>query len=85
MRRAWMVLALGGCWGEKAIEVSLQVPSAAVAAPYDTSCVSAVEIYVDGANYPNDDADFLRDCIDLTGCDSRLCHRGSRGIGDRFA
>lgn len=57
-------LGLGGC-GDKAVEVSLQLPSASVAAPYDTSCVSAVEIYVDGTRYPTDDTDFLRDCIDL--------------------
>lgn len=66
MWRAWMVLALGGCWGEKSIDVSLQVPTSAIAQTYDTSCVTAVEIYVDGKNYPTDDADFLRDCIDLT-------------------
>jgi hypothetical protein len=65
MRRAWMILALGGCWGEQAVDVNLVLPSAAVSATYDTSCVTAVEIYVDGKNYPTDDADFLRDCIDL--------------------
>ena len=58
--------ALGGCWSDKAIDVTLDVPSAQVSALYDTSCVTAVEIYVDGGNYPTDRNDFLRDCIDLT-------------------
>lgn len=66
MRRAWLLAAvLAGC-GDKAVEVSLQVPSAQVSALYDTSCVTAVEIYVDGGNYPTDEDDYLRDCVDVT-------------------
>jgi len=56
---------LVGC-GDKAVDVTLAMPSAATAAMYDTSCVSAVEIYVDGGNYPTDDSDYLLDCIDVT-------------------
>lgn len=68
MRRARssvaLCLALAGC-GDAAIDVALQLPASAVAATYDTSCVTAVEIYVNGKNYPTDDSDYLRDCIDL--------------------
>ena len=66
MRRAYLLaLLVGGC-GDKAVDVSLQMPSAATQAMYDTSCVTAVEIYVDGGNYPNDNADYIRTCIDVT-------------------
>jgi hypothetical protein len=65
-RAAWIIpILLGGC-GDEAVDVSLQLPSAATSAMYDTSCVSAVEVYVDGGNYPTDDGDYLLDCIDVT-------------------
>ncbi|MBL0212741.1 MAG: hypothetical protein IPQ07_02540 [Myxococcales bacterium] len=69
MRRAWLLGPcglLGACLGDAAVEVSLVVPNAQTSALYDTSCVTAVEVYVDGANYPTDVNDYLRDCIDLT-------------------
>ena len=69
MRRAWMLGALGpclaGCLGDKAVDVSLELPTSQVSALYDTSCVSAVEIYVNGGNYPTDPDDYLRSCVDL--------------------
>lgn len=66
MRRAYLLtLLLAGC-GDPAVDVSLRLPSAATQAMYDTSCVTAVEIYVNGGNYPDDTGDYLRDCIDVT-------------------
>jgi hypothetical protein len=67
VRRAiWTIGLLAGCWGDKAVEVSLLLPTAATAAMYDTSCVTAIEIFANGGNYPTDRADYLRDCIDIT-------------------
>lgn len=66
MRRAiWTIGLLAGCWDDKAVEVSLLLPAASTAAMYDTSCVTAVAIYANGGNYPDDTADFLTDCIDI--------------------
>src|SRR3954469_25591462 len=65
MRRAWMVaVVLGGC-GDAAVDVTLKAPSSQVAALYDTSCVTAVEVYLDGGNYPQDLNDYTRDCVDI--------------------
>ena len=66
MRRAYLLTLLLAACGDKAVDVSLRMPSAATQAMYDTSCVTAVEIYVNGGNYPDDDGDYLRDCIDVT-------------------
>lgn len=66
MRRAiWAIGLLAGCWDDKAVEVSLLLPASATAAMYDTSCVTAIEIYANGGNYPDDAADYLTDCIDV--------------------
>lgn len=70
MRSVWSgvlgtVLSLGGCWGDSSIALSLQLPSAAVAAEFDTSCVRAVEVYLNGGNYPADTVDYFRDCVDV--------------------
>jgi hypothetical protein len=69
MRSIWSVvglaaLAASGC-GEKAIELSFQEPAAAVASQYDVSCVRAVRVDLDGANYPEDGDDYAQDCIDI--------------------
>lgn len=66
MRRALsLAILLAGC-GDKSIDVSLQLPSSSVSMQYDTSCVKAVEVFVDGANYPADNKDFLRTCVELS-------------------
>jgi hypothetical protein len=64
-RAVWILTILGGC-GDKAVDVSLQLPGATTSAMYDTSCVTAVEVYVNGGNYPTDASDYLLDCIDVT-------------------
>lgn len=66
MRRAYLLTLLLAACGDKAVDVSLRLPSAATQAMYDTSCVTAVRIYVNGANYPEDDGDYLETCIDVT-------------------
>ena len=66
VRRAYLLTLLLAACSDEAVEVSLRLPSAATQAMYDTSCVTAVRIYVNGANYPEDDGDYLEDCIDVT-------------------
>jgi len=57
-------LVVSGC-DDKAIELSFQEPAASVASQYNVSCVRAVRIDLDGANYPEDGADYEQDCIDI--------------------
>jgi len=66
VREAYLLALLLAACGDEAVDVSLRLPSAATQAMYDTSCVTAVRIYVNGANYPSDDGDFLEDCIDVS-------------------
>lgn len=54
-----------GCT-DKAVALDVQVPPAAQAAAFDTSCVRAVEVYLNGGNYPTDDEDYVRSCVDVT-------------------
>lgn len=70
MRSPWLfatVCAVGvtGCFGDKAINMTLEPPPAAVAMGFDTGCVTAVELFVDGPNYVNDGNDFTRDCHEI--------------------
>jgi len=68
MRSSWvpvvLVVALGAC-GDKAVQLSIQPPAAAVAAEFDPSCARAVSIYLNGGTYPNDGSDWVLDCVDL--------------------
>jgi hypothetical protein len=67
MRSVWILGLLGaaGCFGDKAIEMTLEPPSLDVQAAFKTSCVGAVEVYLDGANYASDISDSRRACVDL--------------------
>jgi len=65
MRSLWTIGLLLCACGDKAIEMTLQPPPSSVQAEFSTSCVAAVEIFVDGANYIQDGGDYVRDCIDL--------------------
>jgi hypothetical protein len=64
MRWVWLLGALAGC-GDKAIEVTVQVPSAAVSAQYDTSCVRAVQINLHGTTFEDNVEDQLTRCVDI--------------------
>jgi hypothetical protein len=53
-----------GC-AEPVVEMKLVL--GAMADTFDTSCVTAVEVHVKGANYPADLRDFSRSCLELGG------------------
>jgi len=57
-------LVAGGC-GDKVIELNFQAPAASVATQYNVSCVRAVRVDLDGANYPENGGDYEQDCIDI--------------------
>ena len=61
-----LLLGSAAC-ADPAIDMKLVVPTDAVAASFDTSCVGAVQVYVDGKNYPTPDiTDYKQACIPIT-------------------
>lgn len=58
------LLALAAC-SDKTVELDVQLPSAALSAQYSTSCVKAVEVYLNGGNYLQDGDDYVYSCVDL--------------------
>src|SRR5882672_9818966 len=65
MRKLVLVLLSSACV-ERAVEMKIEIPNPMLAiASFDTSCLTAVEVYVDGANYPADPNDFLHKCFTI--------------------
>lgn len=60
-----LAAAVAGC-ADPVVEMSLRMPAADSGASFDTSCVSAIEVYAYGNDYPNSPNDFTRDCMDLS-------------------
>lgn len=67
MRWSVLPLVLAGCFDDKAIDLQMQMPAAAIASQYSPSCVAAVEVWLNGADYPTNQEDSSRDCISLEG------------------
>jgi hypothetical protein len=63
MRFAWL-LGLAAACSDKTVDLALLLPSSQVAAEYDTSCVSAVRLYLVGKDYPTT-GDYTTGCYDL--------------------
>jgi hypothetical protein len=59
-----VLAAASGC-GEKSIEMTMVEPPSSVAAQYDTSCVKAVQLYLNGTTYPENADDYELDCVDV--------------------
>jgi len=57
------VLAVTAC-SDKTVALDVQLPSASLAAQFNTSCVKAVQVYVNGESY-DDDGSYSAACIDL--------------------
>lgn len=67
MMRSVVLLALGAsACAEPVIELSLKMPAADRGGTFNASCVTAVDVYTNGANYPETETDFVRSCIELT-------------------
>ncbi|HEY5938798.1 MAG TPA: hypothetical protein VIU61_29300 [Kofleriaceae bacterium] len=65
MRPLVLCALLAGC-GEKVVEMTLKLPSSDIVSAHDTSCVTAIEVWANGATYPTDSNDSKRDCIEPT-------------------
>lgn len=67
MHRTWILLVLGasGC-AEPVIELSLKMPAADKGGDFNASCLTAVDIFTNGMDYPTDN-DFVRSCIEISG------------------
>ena len=61
--RITVAIVLAAACAEPVVEMQLMLPKNADA--YDTSCITAVEVRVNGGNYANDDTDFTRSCMEL--------------------
>lgn len=65
MLRTSILLALGAsACAEPVIELSFKLPAADRGGSFNTSCLTAVDIYTNGMDFPTDD-DFVRSCIVL--------------------
>jgi hypothetical protein len=65
--RTWLPLLLLSACADEAIEVRLEVPNATLGAVYSPACTTAVEVWLNGANYPVDEEDSARSCVSLEG------------------
>lgn len=76
-----LAAAMAGC-ADPVIEMSLRMPDADGGASFDTSCVTTIEVYAYGNDYPNSPVDFTRDCIDLTESAATFSEIRSKMLGN---
>ncbi len=67
MLQRWLPLMLAGCFSEKAIDLQLEPPPAAIASQFSPSCAGAFEVWLNGADYPTNEEDSTRGCVPLAG------------------
>ncbi len=67
MMRSLVLLALGasGC-AEPVVELSFKMPAADRGGSFNASCLTAVDVYTRGLDYPTTTTDFVRSCVDIT-------------------
>jgi len=66
MLRTTILLALGAsACAEPVIDLSLEMPAADRGGNFNASCVTAVDIYTNGMDFPTDD-DYVRSCVELS-------------------
>jgi len=58
-------VTLAAC-ADPVIELSFQLPASG-GPSFDPSCVTAVDVYTDGVNYPASPNDYLATCVELSG------------------
>lgn len=67
MVRALIVVALGAsACAEPVIELSFKLPTADRGGTFNASCLTAVDIYTNGMDYPTTTNDFVRSCVEIT-------------------
>jgi len=67
MVRSLILLALGAsACAEPVIELSFQMPTADRGGAFNASCLTAVDIYTNGTDYPTTTNDFVRSCVEIT-------------------
>jgi hypothetical protein len=74
------LLAVAAC-SDKTVALDVQLPPASLASQFNTSCVKAVQVYVNGESY-DDDGSYSGDCVELdapaaTFADLRSALRGT--------
>lgn len=65
--RATLLLLLATACADEAVEVRLEMPTPTVRAQYSPACTLAVEVWLNGADYPTNEEDSQRSCISLEG------------------
>ncbi len=64
--RLVVLLALGAC-ADPVVEMSFLMPAADRGGNFDTSCVTAVDVYTTGTSYPGNPEDYEMTCVQLAG------------------
>lgn len=67
----FFVLGASAC-AEPVIELSFKLPAADKGGEFNASCMTAVDIVTNGADYPNTETDFIKDCVDITSTPSTI-------------
>ncbi|MBA3540868.1 MAG: hypothetical protein H0T79_14745, partial [Deltaproteobacteria bacterium] len=63
LHRAWILIAVAAC-ADPVVELQLQLPSDPMLD--DTSCITNIELYADGNNYPADSTDYTNITLPIT-------------------
>lgn len=66
MRKLWPCILAIGC-SDPTIELEVTMPSASLGQQYSPSCVAAVEVWINGTEYPTNEDDSKRGCVPLAG------------------
>jgi len=73
MRPTWILLALGAsACAEPVIELSFTIPAADRGGDFNAQCITAVDVFTRGNDYPTSPADFVRSCVELTAGSAKL-------------
>ncbi len=62
---ALLALAVSAC-AEPVVELSFRLPSADKGGDFNTSCVTAVDVFTNGTTYPATEGDYVRSCVQLS-------------------
>lgn len=82
MYRAVILLALGAsACADPVVELSFKLPAADRGGSFNASCLTAVDIYTNGANYPETTTDRVRRCVEITSAPATLAELRSALAG----
>lgn len=73
MRLTWILLALGAsACAEPVIELSFKLPAADRGGDFNAQCITAVEVFTRGPDFPTSSSDSVRDCFEIPSGPAKL-------------